>query len=68
MALSGSDTTNNAAVRSPKQVEYVVNKVTRALHLLELVRSRDSTVDDGEAEPDSTASVPPSWVAMGVRR
>jgi hypothetical protein len=42
MAVIGSDTTNNVAVRSPRQVECEVKKVTRALHLIELVRSRET--------------------------
>jgi hypothetical protein len=43
MAVSGADTTDNVAVRLPKHVEYEVKKVTRALHLPELVRSRGSS-------------------------
>jgi hypothetical protein len=43
MAVSGPDTKSSAAVRSPGDVEDEIRKVTRALHLLELVRSRGSS-------------------------
>ena len=51
MAVRGSDATNSVVVRSHKPLEYEVNKVTRALQLLELVRSRGCAVDDEKDDP-----------------
>lgn len=53
MAVSGSDTTNNVAIRSSKYGKYEVKSVARALQLLELLADH---ADDGLSVTEAAAA------------